>query len=246
MKEAIRSEWLKLRTTRTAKGLLAGVLALTALASWGTLHETGPGAAGSVAGLPLFLVASWGVAVLTLVLGIRSVTDEVRHGSLVPTLLATPDRRRVVSAKLAIVAGTGAVFGLAAVVLGTVFAVAWTAAEGATLVLGGSALAVLALKVAAIGAAWASIGLGVGFVVRHQVAAIAGALVYMFVVEDLVAVIARGAERFLPGAASEGLLGMSAGGAVIVGPVLGAILLAGYAALALGLGTQRFVHGDVT
>jgi hypothetical protein len=246
MKDTIRSEWLKLRTTRTAKGLLAGTLALTALASWGTLHETGPGAATSVAGLPLFLVASWAVALLTVVLGIRSVTDEVRHGSLVPTLLATPDRRRVVLAKLAIVAGAGAAFGLAAVALGTTFAVGWTMAEGATLVLGGSALVVLALKMAAIGAAWAAIGLGVGFIVRHQVAAIVGALVYVFVVEDLVAGIALGTGRFLPGSATEALLGMSAGGAVIVGPLLGAILLTGYAIVALGFGTQRFVRGDVT
>lgn len=246
MKATIRSEWLKLRTTRTAKGLLAGTLALTALASWGTLHEQGPGEAASVAGLPLFLVASWAVALLTVVLGIRSVTDEVRHGSLVPTLLATPDRRRVVLAKLAIVAGAGAAFGLAAVAMGTAFAVGWTMAEGATLVLGGSTLAMLALKMAAIGAAWAAIGLGVGLVVRHQVAAIVGALVYLFVVEDLVAGIAHGTERFLPGSATEAVLGMSAGGAVIVGPVLGAILLAGYAIVALGFGTQRFVRGDVT
>ena len=91
-----------------------GLLALTALGAWGTLHETGPGRGrhgGGAAPVPGRVVGGRRAA---LVLGIRSVTDEVRHGSLVPTLLATPDRRRVVLAKLAIVAGAGAVFGLAA------------------------------------------------------------------------------------------------------------------------------------
>ena len=37
MNDVIRSEFRKLRTTRTAFGLLAGVVALTGLAIWGSL-----------------------------------------------------------------------------------------------------------------------------------------------------------------------------------------------------------------
>ena len=248
MKDTIRAEWRKLRTTRTGKGLLAATVALTALGAWGTLHEMGPATstASTIAALPLFLLATWSVSILAMVLGIRSVTDEVRHGSLVPTLLATPDRRRVVGAKLAVAATAGAVLGLAAIATGTAFAMIWTATHGGMLALGGTAFAILALKVAAVGAAWAAIGLGIGLIVRHQVAAIVGALVYLFVVEDLIGGLFRGVAKFLPGSAADAFIGMSAGGAELVAPVVGAVLLAGYAALSMGVGTERLVRGDIS
>ena len=42
MIDTIRSEFLKLRTTRTAGGLAAGLLALTGLAIWGSVANTSP------------------------------------------------------------------------------------------------------------------------------------------------------------------------------------------------------------
>ena len=39
---------------------------------------------------------------------------------------------------------------------------------------------------------------------------------------------------------------MSAGGAGSSGRCVGAILLAGYAALSMGVGTQRLVRGDIS
>ena len=42
MKEQIRSEYRKLRTTRSVWGLLAGLVALSGLATWGILASTEP------------------------------------------------------------------------------------------------------------------------------------------------------------------------------------------------------------
>ena len=53
------------------------------------------------AGGPPFLTVPMGIAwAFVLILGLRSFTDEFRFGSIVPTLLANPDRRRVLVAKL--------------------------------------------------------------------------------------------------------------------------------------------------
>ena len=62
------------------------------------------------------------VPAFVLVLGIRSYTDEARHGSVVPTLLSTAVRLRVVGAKAVVVGGAALVFAVAAAA--TVIAVA--------------------------------------------------------------------------------------------------------------------------
>ena len=122
-------------TTRTVWGLLAGVVVLTGLGAWGTLlgpntvpgrrwrrcpvhrrdrrrHRDGPSARGAC------------------------YTDEARHGSIVPTLLAIPERRRVIAAKLVVVAGAAAVFAVVATVVGAGFGAIWFAAHGTALTVG--------------------------------------------------------------------------------------------------------------
>jgi hypothetical protein len=80
MKHAIRSEFRKLRTTRTGWGLLAGVAVLTALGAWGTLLGPNTVAGAALQTLPLFIAATVATTVMALVLGVRSYTDEARHG----------------------------------------------------------------------------------------------------------------------------------------------------------------------
>ena len=115
MIDTIRSEFLKLRTTRTAGGLAAGLLAALRVSPsgvrWRTHHrpKLAMGLSSTEVLIPLLLV----IPVLVLILGIRSFTDEFRHGSVVPTFLATPERRRVLVAKFVVIAGTAAVFTLA-------------------------------------------------------------------------------------------------------------------------------------
>jgi hypothetical protein len=120
MTDAIRSEFRKLRTTRTAFGLLTGVVALTALALWGALSGA------SHAELAEGLSSPYGyagvliiVALFVLVLAIRAYTDEVRHGSVVPTFLATPNRLHLLAAKIAVVTAAAAVFAVAALAAGS-------------------------------------------------------------------------------------------------------------------------------
>ena len=247
MKDQIRSEFRKLRTTRSVWGLLAGLLALTGLATWGILANIDVGGVVALTSLPVFIELMVIVPVFVLVLGIRAYTDEARHGSIVPTLLASPDRRRVVLAKLTVIAAAAAVFALAAAALAAGISVVWFAAVGGvTLTVGAAALAILAGKAVAIGLAWSAVGLGVGLVVSHQVAAIVGAILWFLVGEGLVEVVAPGVAQYLPGQATNALLEMSAGDAVLVAPMVGAGVLAAWATVWLVAGTRMMARRDVT
>ena len=246
MKAQIASELRKLRTTRTVWGLIAGVVALSALGAWGILSSGGIAAGVPLVGLPVFIAGLTATVVLAVVMGTRSYTDEARHGSIVPTLLAAPDRRRVIAAKAVVVAAAGALFGLVAAVVGVAFAIVWFAAEGVALTIGIGATAALVAKMMAIGAGWALIGLGVGLAIGHQVAAIVGALVYLLVVEDLVGALVEGVGRYLPGNASEAALGFSIGDAAVVAPPAAAGLVAGYVALSMAAGSRRILVRDVS
>ncbi len=246
MKAQMRSEFRKLWTTRSAWGLLAGLLALTGLATWGILAGIETGSVVALTSLPVFMELMVIVPVFVVVLGIRSYTDEGRHGSIVPTLLATPDRRRVIFAKLAVIGGAAAGFALAATVLAAGISAAWFAAAGSiTLTVDAAALAILAAKAVAIGLAWAAVGLGVGLVVSHQVAAIVGAMMWLLVGEGLVGIVAPNIARYLPGQATSALLEMSAGDAVLVAPMIGGGLLALWATFSLAAGTRALVKRDI-
>jgi ABC-2 type transport system permease protein len=245
MKDQIRSEYRKLRTTRSVWGLLAGLAALTALATWGIIAHTSLGASAALTSLPVIVPLMMVVPIFTLVLGVRAYTDEARHGSIVPTLLASPDRRRVIGAKLVVAGAAGAVLALASVAVALGISVAWLAADGVAITVAAGSLGLLVAKVAVLGALWSSIGLGVGLFVSHQVAAIVGSLVWLLVGENLVEVVSAGMARFLPVHAGTGLLGISSGDATLVGPLVGAGLLAGWALLSLGAGARAFLRRDI-
>ena len=121
----------------------------------------------------------------------------------------------------------------------------WLAADGVAVTVAPGSLALLLVKVAALGVLWSSIGLGVGMFVSHQVAAIVGSFVWLLVGENLVEVISAGVAKFLPVHAGTAVLGISSGDATLVAPLVGAVLLAGWAALSLGAGTRAFARRDI-
>ncbi len=246
MRHQIRSEYRKLRTTRSMWGLFAGLLALTGLATWGMLANIQVGAAVALTSLPVFIELVMIVPVFVVVLGIRAYTDEARHGSIVPTLLASPDRRQMVGAKLVVIGATAVLFSIAATALAAAISMAWLTSGGVSVTVGVGSLAALTLKAVAIGTAWSAIGVGVGLFVSHQVAAIVGSLVWLLVGEGLVEVVAPQGAQFLPVHAASAVLGMLAGDGIFVGPLVGVGLLAGWALLSLGAGTRAMIRRDIS
>ncbi|HVL89000.1 MAG TPA: hypothetical protein VM841_02070, partial [Actinomycetota bacterium] len=78
------------------------------------------------------------------------------------------------------------------------------AGRGETLVLDAARLASVGSGVVVAGAAIAAFGVGLGAVVRHQVPAVVGGILWFLLAEELLSVAAGEASRFLPAALAQG------------------------------------------
>jgi hypothetical protein len=252
----VRAEWGKLFTTRVWIGLVAGSCALvggvaallTAFA--GAAPDRGRGSA--PVGTPAFEQGVLGVGTaataLLLILGIIGMTNEFRHRTATPTFLTTPRRGRVVVAKL--LAYALASVPIAVVVLGVLVAVVeiYAGARGAAPSLTGDNLRILGWEAVAL-VLYTVIGVGVGALVRNQVGAIVGALVYLYVLEPLISAIptVSSARPYLPGGALAAMTSTasSGGGTDLLAPWQGALLLLGYGLVTAVLGAVLTVRRDV-
>ena len=180
------------------------------------------------------------VRILVLVLGVRAITDEFRHGTIVPTLLVCPRRNQMYAAKALVVATAGALFAVTAwgAMVGAASAVA--ASEGASLSLGAEAWRSLG-GTALGGAAWGLIGLGLGSILRSQLVATVGGLVWLMGLEDAVRSWLGDAGIYLPGQAGLSLALGSTPRAVLVG----AATLAAYVMVSLA-GARLALKRDIS
>ena len=165
MRDQIASEFRKLTTTRSVYAMLGGLVAVVAIGVVAIV--TGGGSTDLQAPLEqqAFLHVSLTIAPLFgLLLGLRSFTDEFRFGSIVPTLLASPVRRRVLGAKLVATAGGGVVLSLAAMAITIAVGVPLLLAKGVDVTLSTGALGVVVGRLVAATVLWTAIGVGLGLV----------------------------------------------------------------------------------
>lgn len=245
MRALVRSELIKLTTTKTVIGLVAGAAAVVSLGAFSTIMSgQAEGLNRSVHDQDFFMLASINLALFALVLGIRAFTDEFRHGSITPTLLITPKRSRVVVAKIITSGAASAV--LAAVAQAVMLAVGalLLPLKGAEVLIGSTDVTAMAGLVLA-SALWGAIGASVGAMVRHQVAAIVGALIWVLLLENLGGGLLGDAGRFLPGQAAHALAQASQA-ATLLAPAVGALVLVVYALAAGAAATVRMACSDVT
>ncbi|MEO6714986.1 MAG: ABC transporter permease subunit, partial [Mycobacteriales bacterium] len=177
-------------------------------------------------------------------LGAMSITGEFRHGTIRPTFLLTPQRGRIIAAKVWASMLIGAAFGLIAMTFAAGVGSAALAWRGVNVELDGGDYALLLTGGAAAAALWAAIGVGVGTIVRNQVPTTVAICTWLLFVEGLLAGdagVIGDASKYLPGA-----LGNAASGQVeLVAPVLGVLLLALYAAAAATAGWRATTRRDV-
>jgi ABC-2 type transport system permease protein len=241
MNRLIRTEWLKLATTRAPWVIVAGVLALTALITPFAMAEIGHGSASRAADAREALAIGPGfiTSLLLLLLGALATAGEFHHRTIARTYLITPRRGRVLAAKLIAHASLGGV--VAAIGAAISFPVVLLMARGDDLtVASNSHLAAVALALVAGGALASVIGVAAGSILRHQTAAIVVILVWTLLVE-------RFFGGFLPPVLPYGSLLAAAGLAGDDGPGILASLsvLAAWAAL-LAVVSRRFTRLDVT
>jgi ABC-2 type transport system permease protein len=248
----LRAEWRKVITTKLGWGMLLGAMALAALGVVAQIASNG--VRGNVA-LPLSaaatqrsIAASASSAYLfSVVVGIILITTEFRHFTSRPTFLIEPRRGLVIVAKLIVAAFVGIIYGVACAALTAAIMAPWLGAMGVTIhwVENGVLLSMLGDLV--VISVFAVVGIGVGVLVRNQIAAIIGALVYLFVLEPLIDIIpvVQNVYPYLPGAAAGAITGASRGNLAHLDPVQGSLVLLGWGLLFAGCGWALTIRRDI-
>jgi ABC-type transport system involved in multi-copper enzyme maturation permease subunit len=254
MKLLIAAEFRKLFSTRLWLLLLVGALGLTALyASLLIAFSEDPDTMTAPLTTPagqqtLFAVAAGGANTLAAVLAAIGITGEFRHRTATATFLATPRRGSVVAAKLVTSASVGAGFAVACLLAVTVIAVPWLTAKGIDVDLLGDGLPGTYAGVVADVIAFALVGVGLGALLRNQVATVVGLLVYRFVAEPILTGIPALHDWtiYLPGSASAALTRVSLTTQDYLAAWQGGLVLLGYALALAVAGALISMRRDVT
>jgi hypothetical protein len=243
MIDQLRSELLKVRTTRALAALLLGAAALTAFGasveglspSLAKLaqHDTQRGM--FAAGVTAVLFAT--------IAGIVAVTSEFRYGTIRPTLLFEPRRRVVLAAKLAIAALAGVLFAVVCVAIAFGAGFAILGARGVDVALTVGDAIVLVFGTIASSALGAMIGVALGALIRNQASAIIALVAYAVAVDAALFAALPSVGRFLPGKAGDALAGRAVDD--LLAPGIGAAVLAAWTLAFVIAATVRTDRSDV-
>lgn len=263
---ALRVEWLKVRTTRMWWILLlvmVGYVGITALFigfALGSIPEdAGTGAPSLDDRDTLLAIYTLGLPVgyvFTVVIGVLAMTAEYRYQTLTPTFLAEPRRGLVLFGKLVVTLGLGLVAGVLALGASLVAAAPAVALTGHSAMLDDPLIWRSLAQACLAMALWAGIGVGLGALLRNQVAAVVVIIAFSQLVEPLARVgltawsATRDVAQYLPGAAADAMAGASlyniGSSAQLLQWWQGGLVLAGYAALFCLLGGGLTLQRDVT
>jgi ABC-type transport system involved in multi-copper enzyme maturation permease subunit len=239
----LRSELLKIRSTRTTLGLTLGMVAFLALIAILSVYtQSTSDVFFSEQQRDLLAIAAIAEVFAALV-GIMAVTSEFRHGTSRPTFLAEPRRVRVIAAKA--VAGALAGLALGLVAFGLTYGITRVglSTRGVDFVVEGGDVGSLLLGIVVASALWGVLGVGLGALVRSQVGAIVGLLVWTLVAEHILFALVPSVGRYFPNSASEALSGASTDD--LLEPVAGGLVFAAYAAVAAAAGALVTEKRDV-
>lgn len=239
----LRSELLKQRSTQTALFLFLAMAGLVALAV--AMHVLALGKtrlATNAHQLEVFQIGTRAGMLFAALAGALAITSEIRYGTIRPTFLVRPRRSPVLAAKLAVSALTGLVYGLLAEGLMATFAAIAFSVRGIPNQLSGGDYVRILLGGAAAAALWAVLGVGIGALVRNQVATLVGLCAWMFLVESVSEGFVPGAAKLMPGGAGLSLAGNEHKLSIAVA----ALLLVAYTAAAAAAGWVTTLRRDVT
>jgi len=195
----LRAELLKLRTTRTFAALVgsAVVLSLVVVVLTGLLTKRFD--ADDTRGLFSFDFTG----LFILLLGVIGMAGEWRHRTITGTVLAAPDRLRLLTAKMLAYAAAGALLSLivqlAMFLVGTII----LSARGFDTASVSTLLDVLWRNLV-VAALYGALGVGIGALLRNQVVAIVGVLLISLILEPLLYGLVAEVGRFLPTAGAPG------------------------------------------
>jgi ABC-2 type transport system permease protein len=249
----IRSEVLKIRSTQVWFWMLLVAAAFTALGTIGNvvtaIDDYDHGAPVDYYGV---FTQSQGAGVALLVLGLLGLTTEFRHKTITPTLLATPNRWRLLAGKATSYAVFAVLYALVCVALNFAIAIIWLSAEGIPLdyghgVPGGVVKAFVTLVLTGM------FGLGLGALLRNQAAAMVFGIVYFFILDNLLNYVpwVRKGYAYTPGGAikafnSDGHVEGMPHDVHLLAPAAGGVLFVIWSLALLAIGGRLSLSRDIS
>lgn len=186
MRNALRSEWIKLRTARSNLVLL---LLSAAVPVAFTILITATVRSSDVEDQDRFSLLLAGVTIgylLIAVLGVLIIGQEFRHTTIRVTFTAEPRRTRVMAAKALVVATTALAVGVIATVFSYAIGNAIMTSRGLDVTLAGSTQARAIVGSVLLFALYGLVGLGVGSIIRATAGAITLVVVWPVIVEAII------------------------------------------------------------
>jgi ABC-2 type transport system permease protein len=244
MTDQLLSELRKMRSTRTNLGLLAGMVTLILLTVILTGFITKKPELVDLEDQYALLSSGTSAALFAALIGVMAITSEFRHGTIRSTFVVTPHRTRVISAKVLASLLMGVLFGLAAIGLSFGIGYAILTVRDIPLALSTTDVLWLVLGTPVLTAAWAAIGVGLGALVRNQVLAVIGLILWAMIIENLLRSLVPSIGGYTPVGASAAII--AAPDEYVLSAGAGGVLLLGYVAVFIAAGALLVARRDVT
>jgi ABC-2 type transport system permease protein len=243
----IRAELIKLRTLRSFWWTIAATLAFVPVSIAIAMHggSENPGLE-TTEGFRNVIAAASSGGVLMLIIGILVMAGEFRHNTITSTLLITPDRKRAVGAKLAAMGIVGVAVGIVASLLTLAIALPWLAQRNIDLGAHGTDILIVLAGGIAATALGALMGVGLGALMTNQTLAVTATLVWVLLVENLLASFAQGVGRWFPGGAASAMSSVAPPSGDALPFWIAGLLFAGYTLVSAEAGARLIVRRDIT
>jgi ABC-2 type transport system permease protein len=245
----VRAEFVKLRTTQVWFWLLIAAIAISVLVVLGSfLSSDGVKTAADVPGV--FASANQ-AALAVFVLGVLGVTTEYRYQTITPTVLITPSRWTLISAKLIAYALLGIVYALICIVVQLAMVLPWLASRNIDFDLGDPDLRRALFGVFLVLALYGIIGLGVGALLKNQIVAVTIGVIFLLILQNLLLAIpgVRHAWPYMPAGATTAILSNQSDSpdiVTILSPAAGVVVLLLWAFIPALLGAGITMNRDIT
>lgn len=241
------AELLKLRTTRMVYGLLGALLLIVAIAAVAIIVDTSAAElANDEDQAGLFGTAATGI-IFVLLLGVMLMSGEFRHGTITQTLLVTPNRWKVLAAKLIGGAVLGFSFGAIAELFSLALGVPLLALKGVDPAFGSESVEFVVATLLAT-TMCGMLGVALGSVIRNQVVAIVVVFATLLIVEQILTAATESrwpeVQKYFPGHAIAAVVS-DEDDETLFSREGGLAVLAGYVIVLSGVGGRFVFSRDV-